>query len=164
MTLQHALACRASREPNLQKPLWSGAAWQLMREKMENQVRPYSQQNTCALKLFQANHKPVQKLSTRGMKKKFIMSGCLHSTSITSVKVSAEDKLPAEAHLPLLPRAQASSLPRKPPPIIVTDLTSLEIFSRLLKSSIWKKIYSHFKYPQTGMAAEGILLQFLPLK
>lgn len=65
--------------------------------------------------------------------------------SVTSVKVHTEDKLSAEAHLPLLPRAQASSLPRKPPPIIVMDLTSLEIFSRLLKSSICKKIYSHLK-------------------
>lgn len=60
-------------------------------------------------------------------------------------KGASWSKLPAGAHLPLLPRAQASSLPRKPPPIIVMDLTCLEIFSRFLKSSIWKKIYSHFK-------------------
>lgn len=92
------------------------------------------------------------------------MSGCFRSMFVTYVKVSAEGKLPAEAHLPLLPRAQASSLPRKPPPIIVMDLTSLEIFSRLLKSSICKKINSHFNYPQMGMAAEDIFLHFLPLK
>lgn len=100
MTLQRVLTCRAFRNPNFQKPLWSGAAWQLMRGKMEKQVRPYSQQNTRVSRLFQANHKSVQKLSSHGMKKKFIMSGW----------VPAEDKLPAEAHLPLPPRAQDSSL------------------------------------------------------
>lgn len=38
--------------------------------------------------------------------------------------------------LHLLPRAQASSLPRKPPPMIVMDLMFLETFSNDLKSSI----------------------------
>lgn len=38
----------------------------------------------------------------------------------------------------LLPRAQASSLPRKPPPMIVMELMFLETLSKDLKSSIWK--------------------------
>lgn len=39
--------------------------------------------------------------------------------------------------LHLLPRAQASSLPKKPPPMIVMDLMLLEILSKDRKSSIW---------------------------
>lgn len=75
--------------------LWGQGCRQLMRETTENQARPHSQQNT--LRLFQANHKSGQKISTHGMKKKFIMSGCLYSVSLASVKVAAEEKLPAEA-------------------------------------------------------------------
>lgn len=41
--------------------------------------------------------------------------------------------------LHLLPRAQASSLPKKPPPMIVMDFTFLETLSRDLKSSICGK-------------------------
>ena len=136
MTGQHALACRASREPNLQKPSWSGAARQLMRGKTGKQARPHSQHHPRASRLLQANHKSVRKLTSWGMKRKPVMPGCVRPTSRTAVKAAAADQLPAAAHSPRLPRAQASSLPRKPPPIIVTDLTSLEIFSRFLKSSI----------------------------
>ena len=40
--------------------------------------------------------------------------------------------------VPLWPSAQASSLPRKPPPTTTTDLASLTALSSSLKSLIWK--------------------------
>jgi len=46
--------------------------------------------------------------------------------------------------LPSLPRAQASSLPRKPPPTIATDLADCRALSRLKKSSTF---HTHTQSP-----------------
>ena len=42
--------------------------------------------------------------------------------------------------VPLWPSAQASSLPKKPPPITTTDLASLTAVSRSLKSTICEEM------------------------
>lgn len=134
--MQHAEQLQSFQRPQLTETfVVRGCLTANERENGKSGQATQTTKHTC-IKVTSGKPQVVQTLSSRGMKRTFLMPGCLQSMSIASVKVPAEDQLPAEALLPLLPRAQASSLPRKPPPIIVMDLTSLEIFSRLLKSSI----------------------------